>query len=446
MPKVKISEYSATANSNTDVASINIDEGCAPSGINNAIRAIMGHLKDFQQGTNGDPFNGPVNGTVGATTPSTGAFTTLSSTGNSNFATSSGSVGVGTSSPASKISASGSSATDFKALTLRNSNGTTGSTAVLNFESSAGTEGDAGSSAAQIKGIREGAGTNGALSFWTSLTGTSAERARIDSAGNFGLGVTPSANAGQKTLSIANQTGSFAALTMGSNFTQAGYIGYNMGNTGTNNTWRYISADTGSALYFAGNEMRFMLFPAGTAGATTSGTQAMTLNANGALALQGASTSANGVGITFPATQSASSDANTLDDYEEGTFDPTITRSGTNPTVTYTNQLGSYVKVGRLVSVTLGLSWSANSGGSGNFTISGLPFTNTNSADNYSQAFAVDISGITFAAGTTTLGGYVNVNTTTIFLTCAGSAVSSSAPTLGSSGYLYMSVTYMASA
>jgi hypothetical protein len=82
MPKVKISEYSATANSNTDVASINIDEGCAPSGINNAIRAVMGHLKDFQQGTNGDPFNGPVNGTVGATTPASGAFTTLSATGN----------------------------------------------------------------------------------------------------------------------------------------------------------------------------------------------------------------------------------------------------------------------------------------------------------------------------------------------------------------------------
>ncbi len=77
MPKVKISEYSATANSNTDVASINIDEGCAPSGINNAIRAVMGHLKDFQQGTNGDPFNGPVNGTLGATTASTASVTTL---------------------------------------------------------------------------------------------------------------------------------------------------------------------------------------------------------------------------------------------------------------------------------------------------------------------------------------------------------------------------------
>jgi hypothetical protein len=80
MPKVKISEYSATANSNTDVASINIDEGCAPSGINNAIRAVMGHLKDFQQGTNGDPFNGPVNGTLGATTANTAVVTTLNST------------------------------------------------------------------------------------------------------------------------------------------------------------------------------------------------------------------------------------------------------------------------------------------------------------------------------------------------------------------------------
>jgi len=77
MPKVKISEYSATANSNTDVASINIDEGCAPSGINNAIRAVMGHLKDFQQGTYGDPFNGPVNGTLGATTANTANVTTL---------------------------------------------------------------------------------------------------------------------------------------------------------------------------------------------------------------------------------------------------------------------------------------------------------------------------------------------------------------------------------
>ena len=55
MPKNKISEYSTTNSSNTDIESINIDEGCAPSGINNAIRELMVHLKEFQTGSSGDP-------------------------------------------------------------------------------------------------------------------------------------------------------------------------------------------------------------------------------------------------------------------------------------------------------------------------------------------------------------------------------------------------------
>ena len=50
MAKVKVSQYDATAANNTDVANINIAEGCSPSNINNAIRAVMGHLKDFQAG------------------------------------------------------------------------------------------------------------------------------------------------------------------------------------------------------------------------------------------------------------------------------------------------------------------------------------------------------------------------------------------------------------
>lgn len=81
MARTKISEYSATPSDNTDIDGINIAEGCAPSGINNAIREMMSQLKDFQAGTQGDPFNGPHNGTVGATTASTGAFTTLSASG-----------------------------------------------------------------------------------------------------------------------------------------------------------------------------------------------------------------------------------------------------------------------------------------------------------------------------------------------------------------------------
>ncbi len=51
MPKDKLIDYSATNGSNTDVGGVNIDEGCLPSGINNAIREVMTHLKDFSEGT-----------------------------------------------------------------------------------------------------------------------------------------------------------------------------------------------------------------------------------------------------------------------------------------------------------------------------------------------------------------------------------------------------------
>lgn len=56
MPKNKVSEYSATASNNTDIGGINIAEGCAPSGINNAIRELMAQLKDMQTGADADGF------------------------------------------------------------------------------------------------------------------------------------------------------------------------------------------------------------------------------------------------------------------------------------------------------------------------------------------------------------------------------------------------------
>ena len=54
MTKAKISEYDASAGNNTDVNGVNIAEGCAPSGINNAIREVMAALKRFETGTDGD--------------------------------------------------------------------------------------------------------------------------------------------------------------------------------------------------------------------------------------------------------------------------------------------------------------------------------------------------------------------------------------------------------
>lgn len=80
MPKNKISEYSSVAANNTDISGINIAEGCAPSGINNAIRELMAQLKDQQAGTDGDNFTVGGNLSVTGTTALTGAATAPTAT------------------------------------------------------------------------------------------------------------------------------------------------------------------------------------------------------------------------------------------------------------------------------------------------------------------------------------------------------------------------------
>jgi hypothetical protein len=81
MAKNKISEYSSTAASNTDVANINIAEGCSPSNINNAVRAVMGHLKDFQDGSSGDSLTNSGTVTSSGTLAVTGGLTLDGSAG-----------------------------------------------------------------------------------------------------------------------------------------------------------------------------------------------------------------------------------------------------------------------------------------------------------------------------------------------------------------------------
>ena len=75
MAKTKISEYSATPASNTDISNINIAEGCSPANVNNAIRSVMAQLKDQQDGTSGDPFTVAGTLTSSGTLAVTGALT-----------------------------------------------------------------------------------------------------------------------------------------------------------------------------------------------------------------------------------------------------------------------------------------------------------------------------------------------------------------------------------
>ena len=68
--------------------------------------------------------------------------------------------------------------------------------------------------------------------------------------------------------------------------------------------------------------------------------------------------------------------ANLLNDYEEGTWTPTLGGSTTDPSgITYDNQTGEYTKIGEIVHARIRLGTDAvTSVGSGNLKIRGLPF------------------------------------------------------------------------
>ena len=123
--------------------------------------------------------------------------------------------------------------------------------------------------------------------------------------------------------------------------------------------------------------------------------------ATGTVVISGTTPTLNGV--TFPSTQIPSADANTLDDYEEGTFSPNPTPSaGSFTTVSST---GNYVKIGKQVTVFVDILISNVGTGSGvlNFAV---PFTQ-------SGAFAVGAAIESNAVGITG-ACYVGTNTGSI--------------------------------
>ena len=100
-----------------------------------------------------------------------------------------------------------------------------------------------------------------------------------------------------------------------------------------------------------------------------------TVKAYSTISVGNVTPSSSGAGITFPATASASSDANTLDDYEEGTWTPTVRGESSAGTTTYTTQLGYYTKIGNIVHLFCSVAYSAATG-TGALQIKGVPFNN----------------------------------------------------------------------
>jgi hypothetical protein len=192
---------------------------------------------------------------------------------------------------------------------------------------------------------------------------------------------------------------------------------------------------------------------------TSGGGLAMAGDTSGQLALQSAGTTfatgnqygiglgtavpSSGIGIAFPATQSASSDANTLDDYEEGTFTPTIIGKTTAGTGTYSNQTGSYIKVGQLVSIFIRIDWSAHTG-TGNMGFGNLPFT---TAGTYANGAALNgMAGLTVPALCYVAANVDASSTTGSFLAIPVGGGNDTPFALDSSGIVLFTITYRASA
>jgi hypothetical protein len=124
--------------------------------------------------------------------------------------------------------------------------------------------------------------------------------------------------------------------------------------------------------------------------------------------------------VTFPATQVASADANTLDDYEEGTWTPAIQGTSVAGTQTYAVLVGRYTKIGNMVYVTCYIQMSAKDAAtSGDIRIVGLPFTSANTGSLY-QPLAVGMWSFDLDANYTYVGAQTVPNTTQIELAQSG--------------------------
>ena len=196
-----------------------------------------------------------------------------------------------------------------------------------------------------------------------------------DANGNVGIGCTPSTwNSTFRALELGTGGSSICEYN-NSNV-------YVMNNNYFNVAGNYVyktSAEAGQ--FIIGNGQAYINgADSGTAGNTITFTQIFSVKKDKSLALQSASP-VTGIGISFPATQSASSDANTLDDYEEGTWTPVLAGSTSTTGQSYYQQAGRYTKIGNICIAHFDAGLTNVGVLVGNAQINGLPFSAANTGD-----------------------------------------------------------------
>ncbi len=270
-------------------------------------------------------------------------------------------------------------------------------------------------------------GTTPALTLSTSITGLLKGNGTAISAATSGTDYAP-ATSGSSIL-YGNGAGGFSNVTIGTGLT---FVGGTLASTASGGTVTSVAATVPAFLSISGspitNSGTLAITYSGTAlpvanggtGVTSStGTSKTVLSSlptfDTTIGVGGATASSSGSGITFPATQSASSNANTLDDYEEGTWTP---NQGSGLTVVGAfSSAGTYTKVGRIVTVsfvfTAATSLILSAVG---VLCTNLPYQVETSTGGFYWGTGTNAAaniGTTFQAGSTTVYGTTAIGATT---------------------------------
>jgi hypothetical protein len=269
--------------------------------------------------------------------------------------TAAGNLGVGSTSPISKveINSGTSTAPTLSVYSVKSTYGANDVVGVLAFGAiSGGNDIPVGN----ISGLSQtnDSSANGAITFSTRASGVVAEKMRLDSSGNLGLGVTPSA---WRSGTPAFQIGSSGVCLFSDSSVAAG-LGNNMF-LNSSSEYRYLRTDAASRYQQYQGVHSFLTAASGTAGdeITTFGTRV----------------AIDSDGLKFNGDTAA---ANALDDYEQGTWTPTIVDNANNESSgqTYSFQNGAYTKIGRQVTAHFQVALSAAGAfGASVIRIGGLP-------------------------------------------------------------------------
>jgi hypothetical protein len=282
--------------------------------------------------------------------------------------------------------------------------------------------------------------------FWTAgniTTSGGTQRGMFDPAGNFlvGTGTAPTSSGGTIGASNCLYVGSMSQNINYGNGISFGDVAkglllqqsvntddervYLTNNAQTRTTsgftgdFAYNKTSASASAYFSSvGYHRLLSAPTGTAGGTITWTTVFLVGKDTTVALQGAN-AFTGTGITFPGTQSQSSNANTLDDYEEGSWTPNLAFNGNTAGITYIYRTGTYVKIGRQVTVWATVYLSSKGSNTGDATFISLPYQPDQTFYNEQHGCVGELNGVTFSGyldsrvgGTTTVNIFQNISGT----------------------------------